>query len=435
VCDAAVVNGFYYDAQSGHKYATIDGTLYSSTSRGCQSGNYNLPTGWEVAPADADGIRMSTIGGWGSDCLVYSNGDSYRTPVGGSAGTSCGSGLLTTTTGPAYGVGGCSRRVLIRVSVYRCPYIVGNYNTNDCGADSSITTAAACEEAAAALGVPYSSASSWTTLPKGCFDCCPNSNFYFNTDAEGGVRGDASPVCDTGWHPPPLPPTPPASPPPAGVCNAAEVDGFYYDAQSTHMYATIDGTSYSSTTVGCTSSTASGYTSGGKYYHSLPTGWEVAPADADGIRMSTIAGWGTHILIYSDGTGYGTTLYSPGNYYSSNLLLTSGGYYSVSGCSFRVLIRVSNLNCPSPPPSPPAAFYLGEMGTNDCGSDSVVATIAGCQEAAGVLGASYGYDNSWSNNPGGGCFYIHPASNFYFNLDATGGLRDDAGNVCYGTGY
>ena len=243
----------------------------------------------------------------------------------------------------------------------------------------------------------------------------------------------------SGFPPPSPPPSPgfppPAAPPPAGVCDAAVVNGFYYDAQSGHKYATIDGTSYSSTTVGCTSSTASGYTSGGKYYHSLPTGWEVAPADADGIRMSTIAGWGTHILVYSDGTGYGTTLYSPGNYYASDRLLTSGGGYSVNGCSLRVLIRVSNLNCPSPPPSPPAAFYLGEIGTNDCGSDSVVATQAGCQEAAGVLGASYGYAESWSNNPGGGCFYIHPASNFYFNLDATGGLRDDAGNVCYGTGY
>ena len=51
-----------------------------------------------------------------------------------------------------------------------------------------------------------------------------------------------------------------------------------------------------------------------------------------------------------------------------------------------------------------------------------------------MLGASYGSANSWANNPGGGCFHV-VESTFYFNLDASGGLRANAGNVCYGTGY
>ena len=42
-CD--VVSGFYNDASSGYKYATINGWAYSSTVVGCQRAYYNLPTG------------------------------------------------------------------------------------------------------------------------------------------------------------------------------------------------------------------------------------------------------------------------------------------------------------------------------------------------------------------------------------------------------
>ena len=123
-CGADDVNGFYNDAQSSHKYATIDGTSYSSTAVGCQSGSYNLPSGWELAPSDADGIRMSTIGGWGTRHLDYSDGKAYRTTYyGTSAGTQWGSGHLTNSTlngAPAYGVDICDMRVLIRVSTLNC---------------------------------------------------------------------------------------------------------------------------------------------------------------------------------------------------------------------------------------------------------------------------------------------------------------------------
>ena len=114
-CNGFDVGGSYSDASSGYKYATIDGTSYSSTSIACQSGAYSLPTGWEVAPADSDGIRMARVGGWGCHVVVYSNGDAY--------GTSnyneglWNSGMLVTSTlngAPAYGVGSCSLRALIR---------------------------------------------------------------------------------------------------------------------------------------------------------------------------------------------------------------------------------------------------------------------------------------------------------------------------------
>ena len=75
-------------------------------------------------PADADGIRMSTIGNCGTACLVYSNGASHQTAYYASPGDTCGtSGYLLTSTingAPAYGVSGCNRRVLIRVSYLSC---------------------------------------------------------------------------------------------------------------------------------------------------------------------------------------------------------------------------------------------------------------------------------------------------------------------------
>ena len=120
------MNGWWSDAQSGYKYATIDGTPHSSTSGGC-SVALNLPTGWELAPSDSDGIRMATVGVWGTYCLVYSDGEAYYTTYWSSQkGSSCGSGRLTTSTlngAAAYGVSECDgvyrMRVLIRVSTGR----------------------------------------------------------------------------------------------------------------------------------------------------------------------------------------------------------------------------------------------------------------------------------------------------------------------------
>jgi len=110
--------GFYSDASSGYNYATIDGTSYSSASPACQSGYYNMPIGWELAPPDSNGIRMATEFRWGTNLLVYSNGASYWT-TGSGRGQLYASGrnFLTTSTlngAPAYGVSACHFRVLIR---------------------------------------------------------------------------------------------------------------------------------------------------------------------------------------------------------------------------------------------------------------------------------------------------------------------------------
>ena len=126
-CAANDVAGFYNDAPSSYKYATIDGISYASTTAACQSGAYNLPTSWELAPPDSDGIRMATVGGWGTNLLVYSNGDAYRTSNFGNSWHPPGSlnsdDKLTTSTlngADAYGCSQCDCRVLIRVSALNC---------------------------------------------------------------------------------------------------------------------------------------------------------------------------------------------------------------------------------------------------------------------------------------------------------------------------
>ena len=119
-CDA--VSGFYSDASSGYKYATMDRTSYSSRSFGCQRAYLNLPTGWELVPADSDGIRIGTGFPWGTHLVVFSNGDAYRTTLFGGASNKNrgGSNILRTSTlngAPAYKPGNCHYTVLIRASL------------------------------------------------------------------------------------------------------------------------------------------------------------------------------------------------------------------------------------------------------------------------------------------------------------------------------
>merc|ERR1712194_417343 len=110
------VPGFYSDASNGYKYATMDGTSYSLTSNGCQTAYLNLPTGWELAPADGDGIRIGTGLAWGTHVVVFSNGESYRTYNFGGASNKnryTATNYLATSTlngAPAYKPNGCHLR-------------------------------------------------------------------------------------------------------------------------------------------------------------------------------------------------------------------------------------------------------------------------------------------------------------------------------------
>ena len=98
----------------------MDGTSYSSTVIRCQRAYYNLPTGWELAPADSDGIRIAGVGGWGANVVVYSNGAGYWTTIHPPLGLWKASGKLLTSTlngAPAYKPNGCYLAVLIRASL------------------------------------------------------------------------------------------------------------------------------------------------------------------------------------------------------------------------------------------------------------------------------------------------------------------------------
>ena len=97
----------------------MDGTFYYSNALACQTDYYNLPTGWELAPPDSDGIRIAKVGKWGTEVVVYSNGDAYWTANSYNGGQFGASKLMTSTRNgaPAYKPEGCRLRVLIRASL------------------------------------------------------------------------------------------------------------------------------------------------------------------------------------------------------------------------------------------------------------------------------------------------------------------------------
>ena len=94
----------------------------------------------------------------------------------------------------------------------------------------------------------------------------------------------------------------------------------------------MDGTSYSQ---------GSPYSCQNQYYN-LPSGWELAPPDSDGVRIATVGGWGTQVVVYSGGTAYGTSNYNPGLFSGSWLdtsTLNGAPAYKPLGCNLRVLMR------------------------------------------------------------------------------------------------
>ena len=104
-----------------------------------------------------------------------------------------------------------------------------------------------------------------------------------------------------------------------------------------------------------------------------------------------MGGWGTHVVVYSNGDAYGTANYGAGRFSpDTNWLTTStlngAPAYGALGCSLRVLIRAS-LYCPlpslppTPPPLPPGylqiagGYYMIESGS--CGG-ALISTTREC---------------------------------------------------------
>ena len=209
---AGDVSGQYVDTPSGYKYATIDGTSYSLASSACQkpacqngrqgvsypcqSGAYNLPTGWELAPPDSDGIRIANVGGWGTHVVVYSTGAAYKTS---NYGTGLWNpGMLTTSTlngAPAYGVGSCSLRVLIRAPS-ACSTCTKSLGQVKCAAGTALSELQCRAYAADTANKNFASAWPTTSYPSGCWAYHGAAQVYYNTYPGNFVSTyDAAPIC------------------------------------------------------------------------------------------------------------------------------------------------------------------------------------------------------------------------------------------------
>jgi hypothetical protein len=115
-------------------YATLDGWDPKDTlTKGCQSDYLPLPSGWIIAPNDADSIAVIAMYAWGTDLLVLSDGSQYYTMnlrYPGHAGQPrkwicCADGLTALGTSTidgldVYKVNSCSRRILIVKIVVSC---------------------------------------------------------------------------------------------------------------------------------------------------------------------------------------------------------------------------------------------------------------------------------------------------------------------------
>lgn len=98
-----------------------------------------------------------------------------------------------------------------------------------------------------------------------------------------------------------------------------------------HKYAVMDGTNPDDSNAGCQ-----------REYLPMPEGWELVPysddVDQNVIRTHV---WGTHVVVFSNGEGYGAKNYSPGRwvYDGKNMLLEENGQYKPRYCHLRILIQ------------------------------------------------------------------------------------------------
>ena len=120
---------------NGKYYAALDGwSPTDSDTQGCQSQYLPLPSGWSIAPDNADSLSVISRYPWGTDLMVLSNGAQYYTynsRYSGQAGQSrpwyCCSdgptplGQQTSYNGEVlYAVTSCARRILIYQTTIGC---------------------------------------------------------------------------------------------------------------------------------------------------------------------------------------------------------------------------------------------------------------------------------------------------------------------------
>jgi hypothetical protein len=201
-CGPAMVTYVTSMVLMSYEYRTLDGTSPTSTSIGCQScvcpqcancflSYMALPAGgWVLSPDDAAAVAVATAYPWGTDSLVFANGNSIHGPSRtGWQGVQAGSGKLL-QSGNQYAVNGCDRRILIRRQIfpaesgivrgatacYDC--VAGTYSAagasvcTDCAAGTySLAGTALCTNCAAGKYSMLSGAASETM----CLDCMPGT--------------------------------------------------------------------------------------------------------------------------------------------------------------------------------------------------------------------------------------------------------------------
>ena len=156
-----------------------------------------------------------------------------------------------------------------------------------------------------------------------------SSSYYlysYKGSASDDGTGSLSPICVLVHGDPP--------PPPAGNgrCNGGgnviEYNGYFY--------RTLDGANPAG-------SSSSGEPTSGcqRDLMPVPSGFSLAPNDADSIAVTTAHGWNTHVLVFADGVGFWTDngVSDAGTQYTGSGLTQSGDTYKVNFCSGRVLAR------------------------------------------------------------------------------------------------
>merc|ERR1712098_536525 len=116
----------------------------------------------------------------------------------------------------------------------------------------------------------------------------------------------------------PAPPAPPAVP-----MNDVE--------WGNHKYAVMDGTNPDESSAGCQ-----------RDYLPMPEGWSLVPYSNDvDVNVVRTHVWGTHVVVFSNGEGYGAKNSSPGRwlYDGKNMLLEENGQYKPRYCHLRILIQ------------------------------------------------------------------------------------------------
>ena len=109
---APITNVMY----NGNKYSTISGVSPDSTNaQGCDTTPTAIPSGWKVAPDNADSKYIISHHDWGHDVMVVSTGNAYGTPnwCCGSAGELWNSNMLSTAADGKVFVNSCSVGILL----------------------------------------------------------------------------------------------------------------------------------------------------------------------------------------------------------------------------------------------------------------------------------------------------------------------------------